>query len=195
MRLYLFLALTSLPALAEIGFNADVRPILSDRCFACHGPDSAGRKGDLRLDHREDALSAIVPGKPDESDLINRVTHPDPDEVMPPPEAKLSVSPAEIATLRQWIVEGAKWEKHWAFIPPADSANRSIDDFIRERLRTSPLTPSLPPIPRRSCAASASTLLACRRPLQSSTPSWPSPTLKPPSTAFSPALISANAWP
>ncbi|MFT5127850.1 MAG: hypothetical protein ACI8W8_001457 [Rhodothermales bacterium] len=137
-----------LPALAdEIRFNADVRPILSDRCFACHGPDSASRKGDLRLDREADALSAIVRGNPAESELILRITHPDPEEVMPPPKAKLSVSPAEIATLSAWIEQGAKWEKHWAFIPPADSAGKHIDEFIRERLKGSGLHPSPPADP------------------------------------------------
>jgi hypothetical protein len=145
VRLQLAALLLSLPALADIGFNADVRPILSDRCFACHGPDSAARKGELRLDGREDALDVIVPGIPEKSELINRVTHPDPDEVMPPPEAKLSISAAEIAILRQWIAEGAKWEKHWAFIPLADSARVDIDTAIRARLGK--LQPSPPADP------------------------------------------------
>ncbi|MED5417824.1 MAG: c-type cytochrome domain-containing protein, partial [Verrucomicrobiota bacterium] len=109
----------------DISFNKHIRPILADRCFSCHGPDSATRKANLRLDLEENAktalssgVTAIVPGKPEESEVMQRLTHRDPDEVMPPRTSKLTVSPDEIAQIRKWIAQGAKWERHWAFLPP-----------------------------------------------------------------------------
>ncbi|MEY5026329.1 MAG: hypothetical protein RLZZ244_1857 [Verrucomicrobiota bacterium] len=114
---------------APLQFNRDIRPILSDKCFGCHGPDKGHRKGGLRLDVREDALKPaksgeipLTPGKPDQSHLLARILSTDPDEVMPPPEAKLpKLTPAEIQTLRRWISEGAEYQPHWAFIslPPS----------------------------------------------------------------------------
>ncbi len=111
-------------AAEKLRYNRDVRPILSDKCFHCHGPDKNKRDSGLRLDVREDAIAdrdgihAIVPGKPDESEIIARISTTDADDHMPPAKAKLeSLTPAEIATLRQWITEGAEYEKHWAFIP------------------------------------------------------------------------------
>ncbi len=108
----------------KLGYNRDIRPILSDKCFHCHGPDKNKRDSGLRLDVREEALAlrdgirAIVPGKPDESEIIARISTTDADEHMPPAKAKLeSLTPAEIAMLRRWIAEGAEYEKHWAFIP------------------------------------------------------------------------------
>ena len=102
-------------------FNRDVRPILSDHCYACHGPDAHSRKAKLRLDKRDSALginqegAAIVPGKPDLSELVFRIHNKDPDEVMPPPELNKPLSPTEKKVLVRWIAEGAKYEKHWAF--------------------------------------------------------------------------------
>jgi len=113
-------------AAAEVDFNRDVRPILSDKCFQCHGPDERGRKAKLRLDTRAGALRerdgqrVIVPGRGAESELLLRVLSPHADEVMPPPEAKIGrLTPAEIDALRRWIDSGAAYQEHWAFVPPA----------------------------------------------------------------------------
>jgi hypothetical protein len=108
----------------KLHYNRDIRPILSDKCFHCHGPDKNKRDSGLRLDVREDAIAnrdgvrAIVAGKPDESEIIARISTTDADDHMPPAKAKLeSFTPAEIATLKRWIAEGAEYEAHWAFIP------------------------------------------------------------------------------
>jgi len=116
----LVLSLSSvLSATGEISFNRDVLPILSDNCFSCHGPDSATREADLRLDLEADAkAAAIVPHHPEKSELINRIFHKDPDEVMPPSDSHRQLNAVEKQTLRDWIQEGAKWEKHWAFVRP-----------------------------------------------------------------------------
>jgi len=127
-------------------FSRDVRPILSDHCYACHGPDAHSRKAKLRLDKRESALGAnregavIVPGKPDLSELVFRIHNKDSDEVMPPPELNKPLSPTEKKILIRWIGEGAKYEKHWAFemprrenLPPVKKSNlvkNPIDCFI-----------------------------------------------------------------
>ncbi|RUL82086.1 c-type cytochrome domain-containing protein, partial [Tautonia sociabilis] len=122
------LALAEAPATAPADepprYNRDIRPILSENCFACHGPDSAARKADLRLDHRDDALAdrggyaTIVPGDPDASELIYRVESEDELEVMPPPSSHKSLTAEQKATLRRWIAAGAEYEPHWSFIPP-----------------------------------------------------------------------------
>ena len=131
-------------------YNRDVRPILSDKCFACHGPDSAKRKAGLRLDVRESALEngAIVPGNIEKSELIKRIISHDEDEVMPPPEAKLEpLKAAEIETIKQWIKGGAKYEAHWSFIAPqapkapALGAASPIDNFVRATLKERGLKP------------------------------------------------------
>ena len=122
------LASPSLAAPPVVEFNRDVRPILSDNCFACHGQDSSSRKAGLRLDERAAALAggksgipAIVPGKPGESDLILRITAPhDAEDLMPSVESKKSpLTPPQIAVLRRWIADGAEYQAHWAFIPPS----------------------------------------------------------------------------
>jgi hypothetical protein len=106
-----------------LDFNREVRPILAEHCLACHGQDAKARKGDLRLDVREEALAAraIVPGQAAESEAILRLHSSDPDEVMPPPDSVKGepLSAAEIAVLTRWINEGAVYAPHWAFIPPA----------------------------------------------------------------------------
>lgn len=129
----------------KISFNRDVRPILSDKCFHCHGPDEKERKGGLRLDSRDAALKggdsgpAFVVGKPEQSELLKRVTSGDADEVMPPPKLHKALTPAEVAVLKRWIADGAEYEGHWAFIkpvrpePPLKTAN-PIDAFIAKRL-------------------------------------------------------------
>ena len=114
---------TSDPA-APVEFNRDIRPILSDQCYPCHGPDPAKRKADLRLDLESSAKAdrdgrrAIVPGDLDASELYRRITAEDADERMPPPKSGKSAHRAEIETLRRWIDEGRRWQPHWSFIPP-----------------------------------------------------------------------------
>jgi hypothetical protein len=129
VALFAAAAIVSLQAGALAGavrFNRDIRPILSDKCFFCHGPDAKKREADLRLDVREVALKegAIEPGKPDESEMIERILSKKPKEHMPPAKSKLAeISPAEVETLKKWIAEGAEYEPHWAFIPlkPSDA--------------------------------------------------------------------------
>lgn len=137
-----------------VDFNRDVRPILSDNCFACHGFDAAARKAKLRLDTREGAIAkVIVPGKPEESELIKRVKSDDPDEFMPPDDShKKPLKPEAIAVLEQWIREGVEWGKHWSFVPPVKGGiikgpdAHPIDHFVSQRLKLeglkmSPLAP------------------------------------------------------
>ena len=108
-----------------VQFNRDIRPILSENCFYCHGQDPKHREADLRLDIRDEAtrvsnnVAAIVPGKPEESEMILRLLSKEEDELMPPPKAHKNVTPEQIALLKRWISEGAGYEKHWSFIPPA----------------------------------------------------------------------------
>ncbi|MGB8170026.1 MAG: PSD1 and planctomycete cytochrome C domain-containing protein [Chthoniobacteraceae bacterium] len=122
----------------ELRFNREIRPILSNHCFACHGPDEKKREAKLRLDARENAVAehegvrTIVPGQPDESELMVRILTHDSDEVMPPPKSKKpAVTPAEAATLRRWIEQGAKYESHWAFMPLDRSASPVVQDEAR----------------------------------------------------------------
>ncbi len=134
-----------------IDFNRDVRPILSDRCFHCHGPDGGKRKAGLRLDIREDAqkltdsgLAAIAPEHPDKSEVIVRILSTDPDELMPPPDRNHGLTPAEKETLQLWIREGAVYDEHWSFSRleeiPVPSVNEDspvrtdIDRFVQARL-------------------------------------------------------------
>jgi hypothetical protein len=129
-----------------VEFNRDVRPILSDKCFTCHGPDAAAKKVPFRLDS-EAAAKAVSP-----SELVRRITAPNPAQRMPPVYSGLKLSEQEIDTLRTWVAQGAKWEKHWSFIPPRKPAlpevkNRNwprnpIDNFILARLEREGLQPS-----------------------------------------------------
>ncbi|QDT05478.1 Planctomycete cytochrome C [Rubripirellula lacrimiformis] len=100
-------------------FNRDIRPILSENCFYCHGFDQANRKAGLRLDTLEGATDsdALVPGKPDESELLRRIVSDDPDEVMPPPETEKQISPADQDLIRRWIQQGGTYQQHWAWRP------------------------------------------------------------------------------
>ena len=109
---------------APVDFNRDIRPVMSDTCFKCHGFDDKARKGKLRLDLREEALkpaksgkTPIVPGKPDQSEIIARLFTKDPDELMPPSDSHKTISPAQKALFRRWVAEGAKYAGHWAFEP------------------------------------------------------------------------------
>jgi mono/diheme cytochrome c family protein len=105
---------------AEVHYNRDIRPILVENCFACHGADSASRKADLRLDLRDDAIEAgaIAPGDADSSVVLDRIFSDDPDEVMPPPAMKKTLTPEQKELLTTWIAQGAEYEPHWSFIPP-----------------------------------------------------------------------------
>ena len=107
-------------AAEKLSFNRDIRPILAENCFACHGPDSASRKADLRLDRREAAVKAgaISPGKPDESEMIRRIFASDKDEVMPPPSIHKQLTAAQKEKLKAWIAAGAEYQPFWSFIPP-----------------------------------------------------------------------------
>ena len=137
-----------------IRYNRDVRPILAEYCFACHGVDSAARKADLRLDDRQAAIDAgaIEPGKPDDSEMIARIITDDPEMRMPPPETRKNLSEQEKAVLRRWIAAGAVYEKHWSLIPPTkpeppatqrvDWAKNPIDNFVLHRLEQQELVPA-----------------------------------------------------
>ena len=134
-------------------FRFDVRPILSKNCFACHGPDEAHREADLRLDERDAAIDvgAIVPGVPDESEVIRRITSPDAGEKMPPPKTGRQLTTAEIQTIRAWIAAGAKYAKHWSYEPPQRAAlpkvsrpqwcRNAIDYFVLAGLDEAGLKP------------------------------------------------------
>src|SRR5215471_4920645 len=104
----------------KLDYNRDVRPILSENCFPCHGPDSAARKAGLRLDRRDDAVNseAFVPGKPDESALVERISSDDSSHLMPPPKTKKKLTATQKETLKRWIAEGAEYQLHWSFIAP-----------------------------------------------------------------------------
>ena len=146
------------PGTAEVRFNREIRPILAENCFACHGPDAAKRKAHLRLDRRESALhdlggrAAIVPGKADESELIARLDSDDPEAIMPPPATGKRLTAGQVETLRRWIDQGAAWEGHWSFIapkrPPVPAVRGSgwvrnpIDAFILARLGREGLAPA-----------------------------------------------------
>ncbi|MFT6863207.1 MAG: hypothetical protein ACJAVK_001768 [Akkermansiaceae bacterium] len=125
-----------------VDFNRDVRPILSDTCFKCHGPGES--EGDLRLDDREDALDAGVlsPGDVTKSEIVKRLKSHDPEELMPPPDSNKRLTPEQIQTLETWIAEGAKYDDHWSFVPPkSDPSAKSLDHFIDKRIADAGLKP------------------------------------------------------
>ncbi len=143
----------------DVRFGRDIRPLLSDRCFKCHGPDASKRAAELRLDEREIATAArkdgtpIVPGKSGESEVMRRITSKDPEVVMPPPDSnKKQLSPEEAALVKAWIDGGAEYEPHWAFVPPtrpelpevkdARWGRGAIDRFVLARLERDGLAPS-----------------------------------------------------
>lgn len=157
----LWLSSSFLWAEEEIRFNRDIRPILSDKCFACHGPDDAHREGGFRFDLQESAFGAadsgghpIVAGKPGQSELIARIKTNDANLKMPPEETNKPLTSEEIERLEKWIASGAKWEDHWSFIPPtqpvppaienANAVANEIDHFILARLQEQGLSPSPP---------------------------------------------------
>ena len=151
-----------LAALPEnVDFNYHIRPLLSDRCFACHGPDENTREADFRLDTEEGAFAAlsesqrrkaIVPRSMRRSELVHRISSVDRDYMMPPPESNLQLTEYEKALLKKWIDQGAEWKEHWAFSPPerpelpevsdADWASQPIDHFVLARLDREGIAPS-----------------------------------------------------
>lgn len=132
--------------------DRDVRPILSENCFECHGPDAAKRKADLRLDTGALGQAVVVPGQPESSELFQRITHADPEERMPPVDSSRALTSSDIETLRAWISQGATWESHWAFNPPRQPTtppaknsawpSGAIDRFILAKLERAGLKPS-----------------------------------------------------
>ncbi len=150
-----------------VSYNRDIRPILAEHCFACHGPDSAARKASLRLDRFEDATaprdggSAIVPGKLEKSLLTARILTKDADDVMPPPSTKKQLNTTQIDLLKRWIAEGAQYESHWSFIAPVRPAppvvkdakwvRNPVDRFILARIEQAGLKPA-PEADRRTLA-------------------------------------------
>lgn len=141
-----------------VSFINDVRPILSDKCYACHGPDANQRMAGLRLDTKEGAFAetngyaVILPGDPDNSVLVQRLRSGDPDFRMPPPHAPRPITPEQIETLVEWVRQGAVWEEHWAYVPPKRPAqpqvqneswaSNPIDRFVLARLEAEGLQPS-----------------------------------------------------
>jgi len=145
------------PADETVRFNRDIRPIMSDTCFHCHGFDPKSRKGGLRLDIREEALksgesgeTAIVPGKPEQSEVIKRIFSEDPDDIMPSKEAHKTLTAAQKELFRRWVAQGAHYEPHWAYmpltepkVPPMPEGGRNpIDAFIGEKLAAKGVRPS-----------------------------------------------------
>ena len=135
-----------------INFSRQIRPILSENCISCHGPDEKGRKGKLRLDDEQDAKRdrkgefVILPGKPGQSELIKRIESKDPDEVMPPPKQHKTIPAAQLALLKEWIKQGAPWGRHWSYEPvarpsvPKNGEANPVDAFLADRQKKEGLT-------------------------------------------------------
>lgn len=153
-NLLVFVASASSVDAQSLDFNRDIRPILSENCFYCHGQDGNKRQADLRLDQREPVIKAgaIVPGDPAKSSLLTRIHSTDPDQMMPPPKSNRRLSPEQKAILEKWVSEGANYQTHWAFVAPTRPdvpkvtkpgwVRNSIDHFILERLEREKLSPS-----------------------------------------------------
>ncbi len=160
MKLVLLATLALGPVFAgvPVDFSKEVRPLLSDACFHCHGPDKETRMAGLRLDVKSEAFAArkngapIVPGKPEQSLVLQRIAHAKAALRMPPPSAHKTLTAQQIETLRRWIAEGAEWKEHWAFAPPqrpaevavrnASWARNPVDRFILARLEKEGLAPA-----------------------------------------------------
>jgi len=133
---------------AELGYNRDVRPILSDNCFYCHGNDPSHRQAKLRLDVREDALEhrAFVPGRPEDSELVRRIYSDDPKKRMPPEDSHKNLSAEQKETLKQWIAQGAKYEPHWSYAAPVKpdvpKGANGVDFLVAARLKEVGLKPA-----------------------------------------------------
>ena len=150
----LVIACLEVQAQNPLEFNQDIRPILAEHCFACHGKDSKTRAAGLRLDLRDEAIDAeaVVPNKPGESALIDRIYSDDPDEVMPPPDTKKKLTASQKEKLKRWIASGAKYQKHWSFEKPRktdlpkvnnpDWIKTPIDRFVLAKLESKGLTPA-----------------------------------------------------
>jgi mono/diheme cytochrome c family protein len=150
-----------------VRFSLQIRPILADNCYHCHGPDETHREAELRLDDeasakaKRDEGAAIVPGKPDESALVKRIASSDPDVVMPPPDTNKQLKPEQVALLKKWIEQGASWGKHWSFEPPQkmplpevkqkDWPQSPIDHFVLAELEKRNLSPAPPADPLTLC--------------------------------------------
>ncbi len=158
-RFYALCLIAAAPLRAAVDFNGDIRPLISDRCFACHGPDDNKREAGLRLDTFEGATAllksgvrAIVPGKPEESELLRRIHTTDQDDLMPPAKLNRPLTDADRSLLRQWIAGGAVYSKHWAYAPvkahqppvvqQADWPRDDLDKFVLARLEQEKLSPS-----------------------------------------------------
>ena len=151
-------AQTPAPSSPLIDFQRQIRPILSDNCFLCHGPDKGTRMVDLRLDTKDGIASVrkngtvVVPGKPDESLLIQRVISPNPGFRMPPAYSHKTLTDAQKSVLRKWVEQGAAWREHWAFAPPVKAAlpavksqgwaRNEIDTFLQAKMEATGLTPA-----------------------------------------------------
>lgn len=156
----LLLIASSAASAEQVNFNRDIRPLLSNKCFQCHGPDVETREADLRLDTEVGATAdlgdyrAVDREKPDESELIHRITSDDPDMRMPPVDSGKELSPDEIKLIKQWIGEGAVWSRHWAYVPPhvveppqvhdTDWPLNWVDQFVLAKLEKLNLRPSPP---------------------------------------------------
>src|SRR3954463_2287179 len=151
---FLLLALSSTAPAITWQFNRDIRPILAENCFACHGPDKNNRKAKLRLDDRDVAIEreAIVPGKPEQSKLVEHIFSSDSDEIMPPPKTHKTLTAAQKELLKNWIAAGAQNEPHWAYTPPKrfpvpqtknpQWGRNPIDAFILHMLEAKNIQPS-----------------------------------------------------
>lgn len=157
-RAFLMLLAGALPLMGwaaepSINFDRQIRPILSENCFHCHGPAMEGRQGDLRLDTREGATaSAVIPGNSAESELLRRLLSTDPDEQMPPPKSNRKLTAEQIDLVKRWIDAGAEYSAHWAFVPPErppvprpvgeHARHNAIDAFVQDRLHNEGLPPA-----------------------------------------------------
>ncbi len=143
----------------SVDYGRDIRPILSENCYTCHGPNAEDREAELRLDLRESVFGeaasgelAIVPSKLEESELLRRIASGDEDEIMPPTDSGKTLEPEQVALFRRWIAEGADWQEHWAFVPPhrkdlpsvsdANWPQGAIDSFVLAKLDQEKLKPS-----------------------------------------------------
>jgi hypothetical protein len=202
----------SSPLPATVEFNRDIRPILSENCYKCHGPDLKTREAKLRFDTKEGIFAAldeghlaVAPGNLKKSELWGRINSKVKDDVMPPPKSGKKLTPREIALLGRWIEQGAPWQGHWAFISvqrPAAPAvkhpawvRNPIDAFILARLEKEGLLPS-PEADPVTLVRRLSFDLTGLPPWGRSTTSWPAPSraTRRPSTACSRRRIMASAW-
>ncbi len=154
---------TAAGAADKLEYNRDIRPIFAETCFACHGPDSAARKADLRLDRREDAIKAgaLIPGKPDESEMVLRLFATESSKIMPPPKSHKVLTAKQKETIKAWVAQGAEYQLHWSFLAPQkvalpkvvkkDWVRSPLDAFILAGLESKGLAPA-PEADRRTLA-------------------------------------------